>query len=65
MVIIFCQVYVQQFHGVTGALHFQKSFKCDHFLFTIGLVYHFAYFAKNTTLSNSQAKIESLFSKSA
>ena len=47
------------------ALHFQKSLKCDHFLFTFGLVYHFAYFAQNTTLSNSQAKIESSFSKSA
>ena len=24
------------------ALHFQKSFKCDHFLFIFGLVYHTA-----------------------
>ena len=37
-------------------LHFQKSFKCDHFLFIFGLVYHTAYFAQNATLSCWQAK---------
>ena len=36
-------------------LHFQKSFKCDHFLLIFGLVYHTA---QNTTLSCSLVKIQ-------
>ena len=46
------------------ALHFQKSFKCDHFLFSFELVYHAAYFIQNTTLSCLQAIYESLVLKS-
>ena len=46
-------------------LYFQKSFNCDHFLFSFELVYHFAYFVQNTTLSCWQAIYESLALKYA
>ena len=61
----FCWVLCTTFSEGHRALHFEKSFKCVHFLFTFGLVYHFAYFVQNTTLSCWQAIYESLVLKSA
>ena len=61
----FCWVYIQHFHRVTGYCIFSEIVRVWPLPVVIELLYHFAYFAQNTTLSNSQAKIESLFPKSA